>query len=199
MHLTMEELLDVRDGEARPEAAFHAASCPECAAEVERLREMAAALRSLPAVRPERDAWPRVRRALELRSWRRRVLAVGGAALAIAASLVVVFLVPGTEPEPEPVLVLEPAEIDVTDLVVESRRLEEILRALGPEGRVMDVWQASTVADLEDEIGLIDLRLAGPVAGNVPPEEVARLWSRRVDLMNELVRARGGQIVYVGL
>lgn len=197
MHLTMEELLDVRDGEARPEAASHAASCPACAAEVERLREIASALRSLPEVRPEGDRWPRVRRALELRSRRRRLLVVGGAALAIAASLVVVFLIPGTEPEPIPVL--EPREVDVEDLVVESRRLEEVLRALGPEGRVMDVWQASTVADLEDEIGLIDLRLARTGDGNAPPEEVARLWRKRVDLMNELVRARGGQIMYVGL
>lgn len=197
MHLTMEELLDVRDGEARPEATSHAASCPACAAEVERLREMAAALRSLPVVEPERDQWPRVRSALEIRRRRRRVLAVGAAALAMAASLVVVLLIPG--PEPEPIPVLEPREIDVTDLVLESRRLEEVLRAVGPEGRVMDVWQASTVADLEDEIGLIDLRLARPAARNVPPEEVARLWRKRVDLMNELVRVRGGQIVYVGL
>ena len=197
MHLTMEELLDVRDGESRPEAAAHAASCPVCAAEVERLKEMRAALRALPLLRPEGDRWPLVRGAVERRRRRNGALAVGGAALAMAASLVLALLLPGTTPAP--LTDRGTSRNEISDLVAESQRLEEALRALGPERRVMDVWQVSALEDPEDEIGFVDMRLVGPGARSLPPEEAVRLWRRRVDLMNELLRARGGQTVYVGL
>ena len=55
MHRTIDELLALRDGEADPEVDAHVAECAHCAREVERLGEVADALRSLPQVSPPRD------------------------------------------------------------------------------------------------------------------------------------------------
>ena len=33
MHLSLEDLIAVRDGEVRADSALHVSSCPECAAE----------------------------------------------------------------------------------------------------------------------------------------------------------------------
>jgi hypothetical protein len=213
MHLTTEELLDLRDGESRSEtAATHVAECEACAAEIERLRRVAEQLRALPSLQPERDGWPRLRDRIQAEQRRRRSRSVGVAALALAASLVLAVIVPGlmkapaeepavtTEPGPAPVAATRPEEEEeIMDLVAESQDLEEALRGLHPEGRVMDIWEATAVADLEDQIGLVDSRLAGYGRDGLTPEEEARLWRTRVNLMNELVRTRGGQVIYTGL
>lgn len=207
MHLTTEELLDLRDGESRSEdAAAHVAECEICAGEIERLRGVAEQLRALPPVRPRRDGWPDLREQIQAEQRRRRTRSVGIAALALAASLVLAVIVPGLmerpveEPPPTPAsAAARPSDPEIPDLVAESQDLEEALRGLRPEGRVMDLWEATAVADLEDQIGLVDSRLAGDGRDGLTPEEAARLWKKRVTLMNELVRTRGGQVVYAGL
>jgi hypothetical protein len=197
MHPTVQELLDLRDGESSPETATHVAGCSGCAEEVERLKAVAAELRGLPAMRPPADGWPALRSALASER-RRRSMAFGGAGLALAASILLVFvMLPGEKPATQPAVVSSP---EIANLMEESRRLEEILRAMGTEGRVVDLWQAGAEVGLQDQIGFIDSRLTEPGLRRVSnDDEVRRLWKSRVDLMNDLVRVRGGRPAYVGL
>ena len=82
-HLPMEDLLEVRDGEGSAEASAHAASCRHCAGEVERLRDVASALRALPEPEMEGDRWPQVKAALdaEERAWIPKAVAATNAAV----------------------------------------------------------------------------------------------------------------------
>jgi len=203
MHLSLEELLEYRDGERTPGSAIHVASCPECAAEVERLREVAAALKALPVERPARDRWPAVQAAVTAQRRRRRVIAGGGVALALAASIVLLIVAPREIPRSgkgAPVAgTARPQQEDVASLVRESQRLEEVLRAMHPDDRAVDFAEASRVADLQDRISLVDARLARPDAGALTHMQAKVLWKERVGLMNALVQANDTRPAYVGL
>ena len=99
MHPSLEQLLDHRDGESDLQVANHVAECPDCAAELERLRALAEALRSLPDAPAGRDLWPELRARIVKRRRDARNAWVGGAvaAASVAAVLVagVLGLVPG--------------------------------------------------------------------------------------------------------
>lgn len=193
-HPSIEALLEVRDGEASPFVTAHVDSCASCAAEVERLREVAAALRGLPDLEPRRDGWREVREVLEHeeRAWIPK--AVAGTLVALAASLIILIVLPreGQEPgraEGRGEGVREEAPItdeEIADLVRQSQRLEDLFRAAGERGRVVDGWSASRVADIQDRVAFIDAQLAS----GVPASRRRLLWRTRVGLMNELVQAR---------
>jgi len=212
MHLSYEELLDVRDGGAGPVAESHVAACPACAAEVERLRKVAAALRALPVEEPPWDRWPAVRRALVERQRRRRFVYAGYAALALAASFALALILPRLSRTlssplpgvpgagaPEIAAARDAESEDLDRLIRESQRLEALLRRMGSDPGVVDMRAASTVVSLQDEIAWVDHALASPAAARAPKAEVRKLWQERVDLMNRLVRAREGRPVYVDL
>ncbi len=195
MHPSLEDLLALRDGESAAETAAHVAGCPACSAEIERLKGVTASLRAIPAERPPRDNWPRVRDAFVARTrWRRWTL-VGGSALALAASLMLLVRLPGRDSR----LLRGPGGDDVAALVSESQRLEGILSEMDPRGRVLDMDEAGTVADLEDRIAFIDARLDGPRGRRAPEDDVALLWRERVQLMKALVQVHDTRPVYVGL
>ena len=86
-HGTGEELLALRDGEGSAWVREHAAACPACAAELERLEQVRAQLRALPSFAPPRDSWPVVREAVRRERARRRIWA--GSSLVAAAAVVV--------------------------------------------------------------------------------------------------------------
>ncbi|MBI3450178.1 MAG: hypothetical protein HY049_14840 [Acidobacteria bacterium] len=209
MHATLEQLLAVRDGEAAPGTSAHVLACAACAGEVERLRRTAAALRALPEIRPAADRWPAVRAAFEARQRRRRIEWMGGAALALAASLTLVvvapralrtMLIPTTAPPTGSVTRTGAVGSEQLDaLVRRSQRLEAELRGGEPQGRVIDAGTASTVADLEDSIALIDARLASAPARRASSSDVIGLWRERVRLMNALVDTHDARPVYAGL
>jgi len=203
MHPSFEDLLDARDGEGSPETAAHVASCPRCAGEIERMKSLASALRDLPPIPPPSDAWASVRAELEGGRRRRRLSAGAGVALAIAAALTMVLVLP-KGPAVEPGGIVPPVAVDdaevakVAELMEESQRLEEMLRTVEPRGRVVNGLESIAATDLEYEIGLVDAKLGGPRTARLSPSEAARLWERRVNLMNDLVRVRGARPVYVG-
>ncbi|HZE88212.1 MAG TPA: hypothetical protein VE404_01625 [Verrucomicrobiae bacterium] len=209
MHATLEQLLAVRDGEAAPGTSAHVAACTDCAGEVERLRRTAAALRALPELRPTADRWSAVRAAFEARQRRKRIEWMGGAVLALAASLALVVVAPralrtmlaGRSVAVAPVAsragAAETQQLEA--LVRRSQRLEAELRGGDPQGRVIDAGTASTVADLEDSIALIDARLASAPARRASSSDVIGLWRERVRLMNALVDTHDARPVYAGL
>jgi hypothetical protein len=175
-HCTIEELLAVRDGDGAGAALRHVDQCPACRAELDRLHQVAAALRALPVQRPPRDRWPEVR-AVAAGARRRRWIATGWVLLAAAAA--------------------QRANLD--SLVSASQQLEEALRTLDPTSRVLSGRAASTIAELEDGIALVDAQLGEAQRTGASRDDLLRLWQQRVQLMNQLVNVHVTRAAYVGL
>jgi hypothetical protein len=195
MHLSLEDLLAVRDGEATADAVDHAASCPDCGAEIERLRTIQRGLVALPENRPPQDFWPGVRAALAAHRSRRRWLVAGWAAAGLAAAFTLAIGVRGgLEAWHEANIARQTKE-----LVATSQRLEQQLRTYGGASRVVSGQTAGTIVQLEDRIGLVDLQLSRVGSDRVPSEDVVNLWQERVRLLDALVSVQTSRTAYVGL
>lgn len=195
MHLSLEELLAVRDGEADAGAVTHAASCPACRTEVERLRALGAALSALPAQAPPRDLWPAVRARAAAQRQRRGWIRFGWAAAGLAAAFTLAIGVRGA------LEVLAEARLArrTQVLVAESQRLEQALRASERDGRVMNGRTAGAVVQLEDRIAGIDAELSRARSDRYPSREVVGLWQQRVELLDALVGVESSGTTYIGL
>jgi hypothetical protein len=195
MHLSQEDMLAVRDGEAGADAAQHAATCPRCAAEVERLRDISRRLAALPAQRPQIDLWPALRAALAANRHHRRWVIGGWAAAGLAAAFTLAIGVRGgLEAWHEAQLAHQTRQV-----VAESQRLETLLRRSDVEGRVMSGRTAGAVVQLEDRIGIIDAQLARTGAQRYASREVLGLWQERVQLLDALVNLQTTRTAYMGL
>jgi predicted anti-sigma-YlaC factor YlaD len=194
-HCTIEELLAVRDGDGAGAALRHVDQCPACRAELDRLHQVAAALRALPVQRSPRDRWPEVR-AVAAGARRRRWIATGWMLLAAAAALAVVVGVRGWWPSGGQ-MAGQRANLD--SLVSASQQMEEALRTLDPTSRVLSGRAASTIAELEDGIALVDAQLGEAQRTGASRDDLLRLWQQRVQLMNQLVNVHVTRAAYVGL
>ncbi len=161
-------------------------------------------LANLAEVGPPRSVWLRIREQAEAEGlliaprerWRR----VGGLGLAAAVAIVAVLF--GTRYfAAAPEFATEPAVADLTNaveltalraLMVESQQLEQNLRALPDEPRVMRASTVATISDIEDRIAAIDYQLSDSDA-LMTPEEQQIFWRERVRLMKSLVRLRYAQ------
>lgn len=192
-HLTMDQLLAVRDGDrSEPpyaEAHQHVDECDTCRRELDRLHQRTARLRALPRMTPARNQFPAVRSRFtaERRQRRRRFAGIG--ALAIAASLLITAI--GRD-------LLHPSRLDAEQQIAsaksESQQLEQKLRDWDPQSRVLNSRAAVMVVELEDRIADLDARLA-------ETQELDRqlaLWQRRVGLMNTLVEVHVTRASNVG-
>jgi hypothetical protein len=195
MHLILEELLAVRDGEASAEAASHAASCPTCAAEIDRLRMVQRELQALPDERPQQDLWPAVRSAIASRRRLRRLVVAGWVAAGLAAAFTLVIGVRGG------LELWHDAKLahETRQLVAESQRLEQRLRSPDATGRVMSGSTAGTILQIEDRIALIDSQLARARTERYPSQDVVNLWQERVQLLDALLSVHTTRVAYVGL
>lgn len=195
MHLSLEELLAVRDGEATTEAAAHADSCPGCTAEIARLRAVQRGLAALPEQRPAQDLWPALRTALATRRHHRRWLLVGWTAAGLAAAFTLVIGVRGgLEAWHEANIARQTRE-----LVATSQRLEQQLRTSDSGGRVVSGRIAGTIVQLEDRIALIDAKLSRVGADRYASQDVVSLWQERVRLLDALVSVQTTRTTYIGL
>jgi len=195
IHCTMEELLAIRDGEGSQGALRHLDDCEECRNELDRLHQRVAALKALPTMRAPRDRWPIVQeQVLAGRAKKRHavmgwVSAAAAASIALAAGIGQVLPVPAAD-EPQPPLVT---------LMEEDRSLQEMLRTLEQETRVMNGRVASAVAVIEDRLSDVDAQLAEVRSMRRPSEtDLIVLWRQRVDLMDALVRVHATRSTYVG-
>ncbi len=193
MHLSLEDLLAVRDNEAGAEAAAHVASCTACAAEVERLRAVRRELAALAEQRPETDLWPAIRSAAAAQRQHRRIAVAGWLAAGLAASFTVAIGIRGgLEAWHEAALARQTKQV-----VAESQRLEERLHDAG--GGVMSGQTAGAIVQLEDRIGVIDAQLARAGSQRYPSQEVLGLWQERVQLLGALVNLQASGAAYMGL
>ncbi len=210
-HCSIEELIEVRNGHGSYGARTHVDECEECRDELDRLHQRIALLKALPTMNAPRDRWPAVRS--RVLADRRRVwwLRGGWAAAATIALLAGANAFmgspaaveqsaaerPGFTPIP-PQMMVVPSAPDVQSLVVQSRSLDQALRALSGERRIINGLTALAIADLEDRILIIDTRLADASREVITRRELLELLRQRVMLMDELVSAHERRATYIG-
>lgn len=192
MHPKLDELLALRDGDGAADTVRHVQRCEICRTELEGLRAMAGALEELSPLEPPSDAWTGIRRRIisrRRRSTRVRLALIAASVLAVATvTMVARFGAVGGDPR-------QPG-IDETRLAVEylsdaSRELERVLRDPSLQSPVLSPGRAAMIVELEDRIALVDIALAEHTDRDSFEREVV-LWSDRVELLDALVTARGG-------
>jgi hypothetical protein len=198
-HLTMDQLVALRDAASEPgsaESQAHLAECPQCTAELDRLYQRVARLRALPTLRPPRDRFPAV--AARVREDRRqvRIRRSGIAALALAASLL--LMVVGRDLLTPPVA---NASDQLSAVMAESAVLEQALRQLRSSQQVTDAYTTGAAASLEDRIAELDreLEAAQLHATAHTDADLLPLWRERVGLMDALVDVHLTRAQNVGL
>lgn len=182
MHASLENLLNLRDGDADETTRQHVAACPQCRSELVRLGANRERLQRMPYADPPEDRWHAVRRGLESRRRAaKRAPLFAGLAAAASVLLVLAFVVrvepPVTASTPDP-------------LVQRSQELERELRAMGQRG-VLSGAEAQVIDELQNRIAVVDLQLA---SGELDAAEAERLWRRRVDLLMELKAVRSDDL-----
>jgi hypothetical protein len=194
-HLSIEELLGLRDGAAPEEHSQHLTQCAECAAELERLHDLRSRLTRLPVSRPERDVWPAVRVAAEANRWRGPWIWGARVVATLAATFTLAVGVRGTvDAWRESRLTRE-----THALMAESQRLEQALRSYDTSGRVVAGRTAGAVAELENQIALIDGQLAQAQTGRATSRDLLDLWQERVRLLDAMASVQTTRVAYVGL
>ncbi len=201
MHAHIEQLLNLRDGEpVADEVRRHVAACRQCGDELERLGQLGRRLRELPELEPRQTLWEGV--AARVIAPPRPRVPWGQWAAVAASCLIAIGLVmrgpgtgaergnPGETPAFAEIVPSAAPSMPGVDYVAQSRQLEATLRALPAAPRVTRASTAGTIADLEDRIAMIDLKLSH---SGLSASSRQALWEQRVRLMQTLVRVRYAQ------
>ncbi|HEY0351542.1 MAG TPA: hypothetical protein VGC48_05440 [Gemmatimonadales bacterium] len=185
-HLSMDALLSLREPGTEPGTAAareHLNQCPQCQAELDRLHQRVARLKSLAPLRPSRNRWPETASRFRAERRRRRTRVVGFTGLAAAASIVLALSL-GHVSRPTPANAEQ-----LSQAMERSQALESALHAYNPEGRVLDGRTAGIAQELEDRIARVDreLEVAELSPQQARDEELLKLWRERVGLLDALV------------
>jgi len=191
-HCSIQELLEVRNGEGSVGAKIHVDECEECRDELDRLHQRVAALKALPNLNAPRDRWPLVRESIvaaRQRLWWTRMGWVAAAAIAVTLGANGLVPWPGAEPE---------SEIELQTLVEQSAQLDSMLRTVEKRKRVVNGLTAVTIADLEDRIIILDSRLSSARRITISEVQLREWLQQRVLLMDALVNTHTKRTVNVG-
>jgi hypothetical protein len=201
-HLTIEQLLALREAGSEPgshAAKAHLEDCQACRAELDRLHQRVARLKALTPLCPARDRFPAVRTQLVADRRRRQVRWVGVGGLAMAASVALFMVL--SPAEPVGIFPTQAHANELTETMTRSQQLEQALLALDPEARLLDGRTAAIAGRIEDRIYLVDrdLQAADLLDRPVRAREQLRLWRERVGLLDALVDVHVTRASYAGL
>ncbi len=191
-HCTIQELLDVRNGDGSLGARTHVDECAECRDELDGIHQRVAALKALPSISAPRDRWSEVGRAIQMERRRTGWLRAGWAAAATFALLV------GANGFVHRTAAVPNSVNELQTLVRQSRQLDSALLAVRMDGRVMNGMTALAIVDLEDRITMIDTRLSAARQVVVSREQLTGLFRQRVLLMDALINTQVRRAAYVG-
>lgn len=190
MHPSIDELLALRDGDTVPEVEQHVARCYDCGVRLDQLGKTSQALRELHRLEAPENVWSVISDELDRRRtlrWKWRGAAAAAVMLALLAGAGV-----GLAPRSERASVGEiKTDQQLRDLMEASRTLELVVHARSHRSPVLKPSEAARIVVLEDRIAAIDAALSAAAPVQSPSREMA-LWSGRVELLDELVLARGG-------
>lgn len=174
--------------------------------ELERLKR---GLHDLPETMPPRAVWHRIEEQAKAEGLlskpvaQQRIKWLLGAAIA-AAVVLTVLRMPGVLVPESVEQIAGDSEFPATPqstpsnsqtlnaLMVESQQLEQNLRAIPYQPRLMRASTIATISNLEDRIAAIDYQLNHP-AIHMSPAEKQMYWRERVRLMDLLVTLRYAQ------
>ena len=88
--------------------------------------------------------------------------------------------------------ITDDTRIAIEQLSIASRELERVLQDSSLRSPVLSTRQAAMIVEIEDWIALVDLALAQDTHDR--GERAVALWSDRVELLDALVTARGGEV-----
>lgn len=186
-HLTLEELVQLREPGLEPGVASlrsHLESCAQCQAEAARLDQRSNRLKALNSLRPARDHWPAIAQQLKQQRRRKLVIRVSWMGLAAAAGFALMLVL---RPRQAPA---QPADqVAINEAMQRSQALEQLIHSYNPEARVVDGRTVRVAGELEDRIALVDEQLEAARQLNVSrrDHEMLGLWRQRVGLLNALV------------
>ncbi|HEY7640156.1 MAG TPA: hypothetical protein VH814_10560 [Steroidobacteraceae bacterium] len=201
MHASIDHLLSLRDGQPVDAAtAAHVELCQRCSAELRKLREMQAALQSLPQL-DATSSFSEMQRAMAQPVAPRRLVSPRLVAALAFLTLTTIFFVtlrdgtapkvavrPVAPPQEQPVDAVEHAR--VPELVAQSQHLEDLLQRLPERPRIERVSTAAMIDTIEDRIQWLDFQLSDAPDSGLSEEQTQRLWRERVELMDSLVKVR---------
>jgi len=224
-HCSIQELIEVRNGEGSVGARTHVDECAECRDELDRLHQRVAALRALPSLNAPRDRWSVVRASIvaqRKRVWYVRTgwAAAAAIALALGANGLLTW----------PAATSDESESELQTLVDQSVQLDSQLVSVVSRPKVVNGLEAIAIVDLEDRIrvidnriGLIDVRVLDALEANknrsderqavqeidarllralaekeAVEAQLRQLLQERVLLMDALVNTHNRRAVYVG-
>jgi len=202
MHARIDQLLSQLDGEPlAAEVAEHIGRCAACQAQSTHLSDVRERLRDLPQLHA--PTWEQVRERLRAYSsvpHARGRLGMAVAAAAVAVSIMVGLLVREqgsavqrtgeSAPKLAESLPTEMPSTQITELVTQSRRLEELLDTLPQRRQVERVSTAATLDTIEHRIQWLDFQLSYAADVGLNEQQAQRLWGERVVLMDSLVKVR---------
>lgn len=186
-HLTMDQLVALRDRGREPgttDARAHLDGCAACTAELQRMDQRVARLKALPSLAPSRSQWPAVSRQLVARRRRQYARWTAIAGLAAAAGFAVMVTArAGTQHHATEQVALDEA-------MTRSRQLEQLIQSYNPDARVTDGRTVRMASALENRISDVDQQLEAAQlqgGGRHQDEAMLRLWRQRVGLLDALV------------
>jgi len=219
-HCSIQELLEVRNGEGSLGARTHVDECARCRDELDRIHQRVAALKALPSVNAPRDRWSVVRQSVvdqRRRLWWVRTGWVAAAAIALALGANGFLSWPAAAPEQ--------SELEIQQLVTQAAQLDSQLVAVVSRPRVVNGLAAIAIVDLEDQISVVDNRISlidsrvleALVArensvvrreldaqvlrmiaeGGVVEQQLRQLLQERIILMDALVNTHNRRVVYI--
>jgi ribosome assembly protein YihI (activator of Der GTPase) len=82
---------------------------------------------------------------------------------------------------------------ELKPLISQSQRLEALLRRLDAGTPVLKGRTASAIAELQDQVAIVDLQISLLQTGSEASDQLVRLWQERVKLLTTLVAVRTGR------
>lgn len=198
MHARIDELLSMRDGDpVAANVAAHMESCPACASQLARLKQVQLRMQSLVSFDPPALAWERIAAGVHLQPEQpRRRLAIAAAAAVSVLAVAIGFATRDEAPRSADGSVAAASKsapavaAPLDQLVAQSRELDEMLRYLPQRPSVERVAMAGTIDTLEQRIQWLDAQLSYAPDTGLNEAQAYRLWRERVDLMDSLVKVR---------
>ncbi len=199
-HLTMEQLLATREPGLEPQVRGwrdHADNCAVCRAELDRLDQRVARLKTLPALQPSRDLFGAVRQkaAAERRARRVRQVVAGG--LALAASVTFAAVMINRQQQRRTLVAVDPG---LAEMMSQSKGLERALSGFDQDRQVVDGRTVAVTSSLEDQLARVDRQIdaVGLLQAEARRDRMIKLWRERVGLLDALVDVHLTGARYVG-